>query len=88
MGLLRAFGAFWYDFLIGDRPELFIGSIVVLAAAWAAIQAGFDPAAAGIGLALLVVALGGLSVWLAVRRRPGPTVDRAARPPSDEPARQ
>ena len=30
MRYLRAFGAFWYDFLVGDRPELFVGAIVAL----------------------------------------------------------
>jgi len=30
---LRAFGRFWKDFVIGDAPELFIGTLVVVAAA-------------------------------------------------------
>jgi hypothetical protein len=29
-GALRAFGRFWWDFLIGDTPELFVGGLVVL----------------------------------------------------------
>ena len=28
---LGAFGRFWWDFLIGDTPELFVGVVVVLA---------------------------------------------------------
>ena len=40
---LRAFGAFWYDFLVGDRPELFVGSIAILAAIWVAVQVGLEP---------------------------------------------
>ena len=54
MRYLCAFGAFWYDFLIGDRPELFVGSIAVLTATWLGIQAGLEPGMAGLILALLV----------------------------------
>ncbi len=59
---LRAFGAFWYDFLVGDRPELFVGSIVILAATWAAIQVGLAPGLAGLVLAVLVVSLAAGSI--------------------------
>jgi hypothetical protein len=69
MRYLRPFGAFWYDFLIGDRPELFVGSIVVLAVVWGAIQAGLEPTVAGVVLTALIVALAGLSIWSATRRR-------------------
>jgi hypothetical protein len=69
MRYLRAFAAFWYDFLIGDRPELFIGSIAVLALVWIAIQMGLSPTVAGVLLAILVVLLAGLSLWSASRRR-------------------
>ncbi len=27
---LRAFGAFWWDFLIGDTPELFVATLVIV----------------------------------------------------------
>lgn len=30
---LRAFAAFWVDFLVGDSPEIFLGVLVVVAAA-------------------------------------------------------
>lgn len=30
---IRAFGHFWLDFLVGDTPEIFLGSLVVVAAA-------------------------------------------------------
>jgi hypothetical protein len=30
---LRAFGAFWLDFLIGDTPEIFIGVLVIVGGA-------------------------------------------------------
>jgi hypothetical protein len=27
---LRAFGAFWWDFLIGDTPDLFVATVVIV----------------------------------------------------------
>lgn len=30
---LRAFGTFWFNFLIGDTPELFVGVLVVIGGA-------------------------------------------------------
>ena len=27
---LAAFGRFWWDFLIGDTPELFVGAVAVI----------------------------------------------------------
>jgi len=32
---LGAFGRFWKNFLIGDAPELFVGALVVIGAAFA-----------------------------------------------------
>jgi hypothetical protein len=69
MRYVRAFGAFWYDFLVGDRPELFVGSIVVLAAVWLAIRGGLEAGMAGLALTVLVLVLGGASIWLASRRK-------------------
>lgn len=69
MHYLRAFGAFWYDFLIGDRPELFIGSIAVLALVWIAINMGLSPTSAGGLLTVLILVLAGLSIWSATRRK-------------------
>lgn len=67
MSYVRRFLAFWYDFLVGDRPELFAGSIVVLAAVGLAIRGGFPAELAGPALVLLVLLLAGLSVWQASR---------------------
>jgi hypothetical protein len=67
MKYLRKFGAFWYDFLIGDRPELFVGSIVILAATWALMQIGLGHVIAGWLLSILVLVLGGASVLIATR---------------------
>jgi hypothetical protein len=30
---LRSFGRFWWDFLIGDTPELFVAVLIIVAAA-------------------------------------------------------
>jgi hypothetical protein len=27
---VRAFGAFWWDFLVGDTPELFVATLVIV----------------------------------------------------------
>lgn len=69
MRYLHAFGAFWYDFLVGDRPELFVGSILALMLVWLAIRAGLDPAVAGFVLTLVIVGLGALSVGAATRSK-------------------
>ena len=57
MRYVVAFGRFWFDFLIGDRPELFIGPIVGLALVAVMIQRGWA-AAGGLLLFGLVVASG------------------------------
>lgn len=41
---LSAFGRFWWEFLIGDTPELFVGTLVVLGAAFGlAVVGGLVP---------------------------------------------
>ena len=69
MRYLTAFGRFWYDFLIGDRPELFVGPIVALVLVAMLIQAGWS-AVGGLLLFGLVVASGGVGLGrdLAVAR--------------------
>jgi hypothetical protein len=69
MRLLRSFGAFWYDFLIGDRPELFAGPILVFIVIAIALRAGLGADLAAIALTVLVLLTGGGSVALAVRRK-------------------
>ncbi len=63
----RAFFRFWYDFLVGDRPELFVGPIAALVVAWLATRADVPAGATGILLVGLVAAVGGLSIGWAVR---------------------
>ncbi|MDR3544322.1 MAG: hypothetical protein P4L30_00965 [Candidatus Limnocylindrales bacterium] len=66
---VRAFGAFWYDFLVGDRPELFLGPIVALVLAWLLVGAGVTPGVTGIVFFLAVCAIGALSLYLTTRPR-------------------
>jgi hypothetical protein len=61
MRYVIAFGRFWYDFLIGDRPELFVGPIVGLTLVALLVQAGWS-AASGLLLFGLVAASGGVSL--------------------------
>jgi len=66
-GWLAAFGRFWWEFLIGDTPELFVGALVVVGAvALVCTVPGARHLAAGL-LAVLVAGLLGLSVWRAAR---------------------
>jgi hypothetical protein len=50
-----AFGRFWYDFLVGDRPVLFLGPVLALVLCAALVGVGWEPIA-GVGLVGLVVA--------------------------------
>lgn len=61
MRYVIAFERFWFDFLIGDRPELFVGPIAGLALVALLIQAGWS-AVSGLLLFGLVVASGGLGL--------------------------
>ena len=44
MRYIFAFGRFWYGFLIGDRPELFIGPVFGLAVVAGLTQLGWATA--------------------------------------------
>jgi hypothetical protein len=58
MRYVIAFGHFWYGFLIGDRPELFVGPVAGLALVALTTQLGWA-AASGLLLFGVVVASGG-----------------------------
>ncbi len=72
MRYVTAFGRFWYDFLIGDRPELFVGPILGLAFVALVARAGWT-AASGLLLFGIVVISGawGLARDLAATRLRG-----------------
>jgi hypothetical protein len=67
-----AFGRFWWDFLVGDTPEVSAGVLAILALTFALRR---DRAAAVALVPLAVAALLAASTWRATRRR--------ARPPAD-----
>ena len=69
MRYVRAFGAFWYDFLVGDRPELFVGPLITLVVAWLLLQAHVDAAIAGGVLFVGILIVGGVSLYLTSPRR-------------------
>jgi hypothetical protein len=64
MSKVRAIVAFWSDFLVGDRPELFLGPIVALVVAWLLVGAGLPGALVGGLLFLAIAGIGALSVGL------------------------
>ena len=66
---LVAVGRFWWDFLIGDTPELFVGVVGVLGVlAVICLRPGLQTAAAFLA-PMLVAGVLTFSVWCAVRRR-------------------
>lgn len=67
MAFLRRFAVFWYDFLVGDRWELFLGPLGALAIVAIALAAGLGGSAAGLLLFLLIAAVGAFSVASATR---------------------
>jgi hypothetical protein len=68
--LLVAFGHFWWEFLIGDTPELFVGAVVAVGlVAWMCTRPGLRTVAAFV-LPVLVAGLLTGSVWRAARKRP------------------
>lgn len=65
---VRAFGAFWYDFLVGDRWELFLGPLASLLLVRVLVWAGVEGAVTGIVLFMLVAGTGALSVGWVLRQ--------------------
>ncbi len=64
-----AFGAFWWDFLVGETPELFVGALVALGAVAVLCTDHGARLAAAFVLPVLVVAVLGASLARAVRSR-------------------
>lgn len=69
MRYARRFGAFWYDFLVDGRLELFLGPIMVLGLVWTLLHVGLPEAFASVLLVVLVSAVGAGSLALSLRRR-------------------
>ena len=64
-----AFGAFWWDFLVGETPELLVGALVALGAVAALCADHGARLEAAFVLPLLVVAVLGASLARAARSR-------------------
>lgn len=64
---MRGFGQFWWDFLIGDTPELFIGVVAALACTALLCHGAGATSVMAVGLPLLVVGLTWVSVGRVVR---------------------
>ena len=69
MRWLTAFGRFWWEFLIGDTPELFVGAVAVVGVlALLSLYPGLRTAAA-LRAPVLVAGVLTASIWRAVRNR-------------------
>jgi len=68
---LKGFGAFWWDFLVGDTPELLVGALVAIGAVALLVKASDLNAAAVAGFPVLVVFLLAASVFWARRGKRG-----------------
>ncbi len=66
--LLKGFALFWWDFLIGDTPELFVAALVIIGAV-ALLRGGHQNSAAAIALPVLAIASLVLSVRRATKHR-------------------
>ena len=64
MKYLKAFFMFWFDFLIGDTPEIFVGALIVLGVATVAAKSSISTEL----LPALVIVTLVLSVGWAVTR--------------------
>lgn len=67
MRYLRGFGAFLYDFLVGDAWELFLGPIAAVAIAWLLVLVGVAAAVVGVLLFVMIVAVAAINVAIALR---------------------
>lgn len=63
---LRVFGRFWWQFLVGDTPEIAVGVLGLVGLSFALRH---DRVAAAVGIPLLCGLLLGLSTWRGRRRR-------------------
>ncbi len=67
--LVVGFGRFWWEFLIGETPELFVGAAAVVGLVALLCLDHTLRTACAVILPVLVMGLLGLSVWKAARAR-------------------
>ncbi len=68
MRVVVAFGRFWWDFLIGDTAELFVGAVAIIGTVALLCLDHSARTWAGFVLAALVAGLLFTSVWKAARK--------------------
>ena len=66
--MVVGFARFWWDFLVGDTPELFVAAVVILGVVAVIRLGAHENALAVAALPLLAVAALGVSLSLARRR--------------------
>ena len=65
--LIKGFGRFWWDFLVGDTPELFIAALVIIGVTALLSETGHFNAGAIVVLPVLAVLALAASLLRAVR---------------------
>lgn len=65
MKYIKAFGMFWWEFFIGDTPELFVGMLAILAVGWLTSGTTF----AFVALPAATILVLGISIARNVRTR-------------------
>jgi hypothetical protein len=69
--MLKAFGRFWYDFIVGDDWKIAVAVVIALGITLAALLGGLSDHATAVLGGLLVLALFATSLAIDVRpRRP------------------
>jgi hypothetical protein len=68
--LIIGFARFWWDFLVGDTPELFVAALVVIGVIALLSESAGANVAAIIALPVLVVASLAVSLYRAQRTAP------------------
>ncbi len=63
--LVKGFGRFWWDFLIGDTPELFVAALVIIGSI-AGLRGAGNNTVAVIALPVLVVCALSVSIRRAI----------------------
>jgi hypothetical protein len=65
--LVKGFGRFWWDFLVGDTPELFVAALVIIGVIAALSESGHFNTAAIVALPVLAIVALATSLMRAVR---------------------
>jgi hypothetical protein len=65
--LVKGFGRFWWDFLVGDTPELFVAALVIIGVIALLSESGHFNTAAVVVLPVLAVVALAASLIRAIR---------------------